>query len=330
MAFWNAGFRAPESAGALFLAGTPTSSEDFPSSCSAQSTMPVPCLGRISGQQAQENGRAFGGISMSARSHCDCMVCRLEKNLTIELDQDSANQEYREVAAVAPLLSAFPTPIDLLRHIHRPDPDHHSSADPLLLELLRQNWASGRPSLWQCILLRLFIPAIHRTTSQVTAVFPALAREDVCQNVICSFLEFLGSRELRTRRSHLAFTISRKLRRSAFRWAIREARGTSREESDGSATSSPDSLGCEESFSATILLHEFLDQCQKTRSLSEDERELLVQFKVEGLSCEEIASPNGHSAIAIQHRVQRLVDRLRRVAKQRTTNRPRQLPLFPE
>lgn len=267
---------------------------------------------------------------MNARSHCDCMVCRLEKDLTVELEQDSANQEYREVAAIVPLLSGFPTPIGLLSHIHRPDPDRRSFADPLILELLRQNWASAHSNLWQRILLQVFIPAIHRTTSQVTTAFPALARDDVSQNIICSFLEFLQSRELRARRSHLAFTIARKLRRNAFRWAIREARGTSLEEADGSAASSPDSLSHEESFSATILLYEFLDQCQKIQSLSQDERELLLQFKIEGLSCEEIASRNGHSAIAIQHRVQRLVDRLRRVARQRTANLPTQLPLFPE
>lgn len=268
---------------------------------------------------------------MIARSHCDCMVCRVEKHLIVELSYDSANQEFRQLSVLNPVLSAFPTPVDLLRHIHAPNPDHHnSSADPLILELLKQNRACPHPCLWQRILLQLFIPTMHRTTSQVTAAFPSLARDDVSEHVICSFLEFLESPEMRTRRSHLAFTVARKLRRSAFRWAIREARGTSWEESDGSLTRRPDSLSCEESFSAPILLHEFLDQCQRIRSLSQDERDLLVQFKIEGLSCEEIAGRNGHSAVAVQHRVQRLVDRLRRIAGQRTGNPPRQLPLFPE
>lgn len=268
---------------------------------------------------------------MIARSHCDCMVCRVEKHLIVELSHESANQEYRQLSVLNPVLSAFPTPTDLLRHIHAPNPDHHSSsADTLILELLEQNRTAAHPGLWQRILLQLFIPTIHRTTSQVTATFPSLSRDDVSQHVICSFLEFLQSKEMRARRSHLAFTIARKLRRTAFRWAIREARGTNLEESHASGTRLPDSLACEEAFSAAILLHEFLDQCQRIRSLSQDERDLLLQLKIEGLSCEEIASRNGHSAIAIQHRVQRLLDRLRRIASQRTVMLPRQLPLFPE
>lgn len=268
---------------------------------------------------------------MIARSHCDCMICRVEKRLIVELSDESANQEFRQLSALNPVLSAFPTPADLLRHIHAPNPqDHSPSADTIILELLKQNCASAHSGLWQRMLLQLFIPTIHRTTSHVTATFPAFARDDVSQHVICSFLEFLQSQEMRARRSHLAFTIARKLRRSAFRWAIREARGTSWEESDGSPARRPDRLSCEESFSASILLHEFLDQCQRIRSLSQDERDLLVQFKIEGLSCEEIASRNGHSAVAVQHRVQRLVDRLRRIASQGTASLPRQLPLFPE
>jgi DNA-directed RNA polymerase specialized sigma24 family protein len=268
---------------------------------------------------------------MIARSHCDCMVCRLEKDLSGELGHESAKQEFRELSAAVPLLSAFPTPIDLLHHIHAPNPDtHNSCADPLILELIQQNRRFDHQCLCQRILLQLFIPTIHRTTSQVSATFPSLARDDVSQHVICSFLEFLQSRELRTRRSHLAFTIARKLRRSAFRWAIREARGTTSEASGGIATNPAARLSCEESFTATILLHEFLDQCQRVNCLSQEERDLLLQFKLNGLSCRDLASGNGHSAIAIQHRVQRLVDRLRRIARQRTANPPQQLLLFPE
>ena len=268
---------------------------------------------------------------MIARSHCDCMVCRVEKHLIVELSCESANREFRQRSALNPVLSAFPTPTDLLCHIHAPNPDDpSSSADTILGELLKQDGASAHPGLWQRLLLQLFIPTIHRTTSQVTASFPSLARDDVSQHIICSFLEFLQSKEMRTRRSHLAFTVARKLRRSAFRWAIREARGTSSEETDRSAARSPDRFACEASFSDTVLLHQFLDQCQRIRSLSENERHLLLQFKIEGFSCEEIASRNGHSAVAIQHRVQRLVDRLRRIASQPTANLPRQLPLFPK
>jgi DNA-directed RNA polymerase specialized sigma24 family protein len=268
---------------------------------------------------------------MMALSHCDCLVCRLEKELCFELSCESATKEYQGLAATIPALSAFPTAVDLVRDIHTPNPAHYNpTSDALILALLQQNIASDQPSLWQRILLQIFIPTIHRTSSKVTIRFPLLPRDDVSQHVLCSLVEFLPSQELRSRRSHLAFAVARKLRRSAFRWAIHEARATSREEANGSAAIPVDLLSRQESFSPAILLDEFLDQCQRARSLSQDERNLLLEFKIEGWSCLELAGRNGHSAVAIQHRVQRLVDRLRRMARQRRSDPPRQLPLFPE
>lgn len=262
-------------------------------------------------------------------SHCDCLVCRLEKSLMAELSDERLNKDYKRLAASTGILAGFPTPLDLVREIHAPDDrNHNSSADALILELLKRNSSSGVQSIWQGILLRVFIPTIHRTTSQITASFPSLARDDVSQYIVCSFLEFLPSRDLQTRRSHIAFTIARKLRRRAFRWAIHEARGAAREETDGSGTAEIEDVVEEEPFSAKILLDQFLDDCQRIGSLSTEERDLLVQFKIEGVSCLELALRNGHSAVAIQHRIQRLLDRLRRIAKKTPRALPEQLELF--
>jgi len=267
---------------------------------------------------------------MMAWSHCECLVCRLEKSLMAELSDERTNEDYRPFAASSDILSAFPTPLDLVREIHTSnDRNHNSSADPLILELLKRNSSSGVQSIWQRILLRVFIPTIHRTTSQITASFPSLARDDVSQYIVCSFLEFLRSRDLQTRRSHIAFTIARKLRRRAFRWAIHEARGAGREETDGSRTTEIEDVVEEEPFSAKILLRQFLDDCQRIGSLSSEERDLLVQFKIEGVSCLELALRNGHSAVAIQHRIQRLLDRLRRIARKTPRGLQEQLELFP-
>ena len=38
------------------------------------------------------------------------------------------------------------------------------------------------------------------------------------------------------------------------------------------------------------------------------ERRILTESKIEGLSCRELSQRNGHSAVAIQHRIQRLID----------------------
>lgn len=267
---------------------------------------------------------------MMTRSHCECLVCRLEKSLMAELSDEHLNKDYKQLAASTDILSGFPTPLDLVREIHAPDDrNHNSSADPLILELLKRNSSSGVQSIWQRILLRIFIPTIHRTTSQITASFPSLGRDDVSQYIVCSFLEFLPSRDLQTRHSHIAFTVARKLRRRAFRWAIHEARETAREETDGRRTTEIEDVVEEEPFSAKILLRQFLDDCQKIGSLSSEERDLLVRFKIEGVSCLELALRNGHSAIAIQHRIQRLLDRLRRIARKTPRSLPEQLELFP-
>lgn len=267
---------------------------------------------------------------MIIRSHCECLVCRLEKSLMAEMSDERLNKDYKRLAASSGILSGFPTPLDLVREIHAPDHrNHNSCADSLILELLKRNSSSSIQSISQRILLRVFIPTIHRTTSQITASFPSLARDDVSQYIVCSLLEFLPSRDLQTRRSHIAFTIARKLRRRAFRWAIHEARGGAREETDGSPTTEVEEVVEEEPFSAKILLRQFLDDCQRIGSLSCEERDLLVQFKIEGVSCQELALRNGHSAVAIRHRVQRLLDRLRRIARKAPGGLPEQLELFP-
>ena len=267
---------------------------------------------------------------MITGSNCDCLVCRLEKSLIAEVRDAETHEEYRLLSASSNILSSFPTALDLINHLHAPDGRNHSSwADELLLEFLKQNSSAPLQSIWQRLLLLVFIPTIHRSTSQIAAMFPSLARDDISQQVVSVFLEFLHSRELQTRRSHVAFTIARKLRRGAFRWAIHESRGTKPGDVDGNATTYADAVAAEEPLHAGILLHQFLDNCQKTGWLSPEERGLLVQFKIQGVSCQELARRNGHSAVAVQHRIQRLLDRLRRLAQRTGRGVPEQLELFP-
>jgi hypothetical protein len=268
---------------------------------------------------------------MMAGSHCDCLVCRLERNLIVELGEERPREESSQFANFSgSVFQAFTSPLDLVRALHAPDdPKDSSTADAMLGELLKRNSSAQSPSLWQRLLLLVFIPTIHRTTSQITAAFHSLARDDTSQHLVSVFLEFLDSRDLETRRSHVAFTVARKLRRRGFRWAIREARGAAQEETEGLPAKDPDDVVAEVPLPAATLLGEFLDSCQDHGWLTLEERHLLLEFKIEGLSCHELASQNGHSAVAIQHRIQRLLDRLRRLA--RTTGRrvPEQLELFP-
>jgi len=174
----------------------------------------------------------------------------------------------------------------------------------------------------QRLLLLVFIPTIHRTTSQITTTFPLLTRDDTARHLFSVFLEFLHSNELRSRHSHLGFIIARQIRRSAFRWAIRESRTSLRNRTGGTPTTIRETDASHEDSHADILLQQFLGDCQRRGWLSSEERELLTQFKLEGISGPELSRQGGHSVVAIRHRIQRLLDRLRRIAQTSDTGTP--------
>ena len=263
-------------------------------------------------------------------STCGCLVCQLEKSLVAELGDERAGGEYRLLTPPSAILSRFANSLELIQQLHTPGtPSHGPSGDLILLELLRLSRESSRHSMWQQILLLVFIPTIHRTTSQIAATFPSLARDDIAQHALATLLEFFGSRELQTRRSHIAFTIARKVRRVAFRSAIHESRLAASDDRDQSPSMRAGDAADADILYAEILLYQFLDNCQRAGSLSPEERNLLIQLKVEGISCQELASRNGHSAVAIQHRIQRSLDRLRRLAKMPPGPLAEQLELFP-
>ena len=265
-----------------------------------------------------------------ALSLCDCLICRLETRLVAELKSDLSDEEFRGLAAGRANLSPFSTAFDLIARLHDYEsPEHSSAADQILLDLLSCDRESKRQPIWQRLLFLVFIPTVHRTASQVGSAFPLLNRDDIAQHIFASLLEFLDSHELSSRRSHLAFAVARKMRRSTFRWAIRESHRSLRDEPRATHPL-PLAIDVGKDFShSQSLLRHFLDKCEREGQLSAEERHLLTCFKLEGLTGEELARRNGHSAVAIRHRIQRLVARLRRVAHKPPTTNPRQLTLFP-
>jgi len=267
---------------------------------------------------------------MRTGSSCDCLVCRMEKSLIAELGGRDSDES---LAFSNGTLARFASPLDLIRELHAQEGrKESSSADALIRELLQKHARGPLRPLCQRLLLLVFIPTIHRTTSHLAAVFPSLGYDDAAQHVVSVFLEFLDSPELEARGTHLAFTIARRLRRQAFRWAIHESRSVAPGEvvGDPVADVEVENMAGEEPFYAGIFLDRFLDNCRKMGWLSEEEHDLLVRFKIAGATCQELAGRNGHTAIAMQHRMQRLLDRLRRVAQRTRWERaPEQLELFP-
>jgi DNA-directed RNA polymerase specialized sigma24 family protein len=254
----------------------------------------------------------------------------LEISLIAELADDQNSEKFRQFAASSIVLSGFPTALELIQHLHRHQNESPSpSSDEVLLELLRPGIDMRFQPMWQRLFLLAFIPTIHRTTSQIITSFPSLTRDDIAQHLVTVLLESLHSDELRSRHSHLAFAIARMMRRRAFQWAIHESRRSQRDESDVTPTAHHEAHIGEENSHSAILLGQFFDNCQRRGWLSPEERGLLTQFKLEGISCPELARRNGHSAVAIRHRIQRLLDRLRRIAQKSGIGTPEQLDLFP-
>src|SRR5271170_1896891 len=262
-------------------------------------------------------------------SYCDCLICRLEASIIAELSDDRSREEFRFFAVSSPILAAFPSSSELIQKLR--DHDNHgqnSYSDEILRDLLGRGSDTLFQPMWQRLLLLVFVPTVHRTTSQIAATFPSLTRDDTAQHLFAVLLEFLHSKELRSRHSHLGFTIARKVRRSAFRWAIREAHRSLWDETNGTSATVLETDASADDSHASILLGQFLDNCQRRGWLSKEERELLIEFKLEGISCAELARRNGHSAVAIRHRIQRLLDRLRRIAQSSDNRALQQLNLF--
>ncbi|MGC2703006.1 MAG: hypothetical protein WA361_00735 [Candidatus Acidiferrales bacterium] len=265
---------------------------------------------------------------MMAGNNCDCHICRLKATLLEDLNNDEALEEYRVGSAVSEVLGPFPNAHELIAHLHRQSEHQSSSCDAAISEVIRVGASRPLGSLWQALLLLVFIPTIHRTTSQISAAFPTLGRKDTAQYLFVTFLEFLQSEELRSRRSHLAFAVARRMRRSGFRWAIRESRLDVPHDGDQVSVLPEENEENGEEVDAGVLLAQFLDDCQRRGWLSQQERQLLTEFKLEGLRAHELARRNGRSATAIHRRIQRVVDRLRRIARQSGSRVPEQLELF--
>jgi len=252
---------------------------------------------------------------MSARPSCSCPLCELEHALLSELKGEHAESRYRTFVLQSPILSAFPSYNDLLLRLRDPQlaENRPSKVDEIIGELLR---VSRTPfgEVGGQILLLILMPAIHRTTTQITTGFPSLTREDIAQHLLTSVWEILHSETLETLKSHYAFTIIRGMRRSAFRWAMHEADFTSAARVQVKALNElPATTGHD--FETKIALSEFLTRCLSCGVLNSSEYQLLVLFKLQGESSETLAAQHRLSDVAFRHRVQRVVEKLRRAAR---------------
>jgi hypothetical protein len=249
----------------------------------------------------------------------------MERHLTEHFAGTEGRGAYRQLVNSSPLLSSFPAASELAAYLHSEQSSGNGnlSKDKILAELLRECTTNIRASTARELLLLMFVPMLHRISSQVLTRCPALSPDDVAQQVVTALLESLGSMELVNRDSHIAFALRRLLRRNAFVWADRESRGWLRGANGDEALEHSSQTGNSEPIERAAFLRHFLDHCQKRGVLSGEDLELLVQFKLDQL-------PGRDYSNASRQRMKRLLAKLRRVARRPRGTKidDRQLRLF--
>jgi len=193
------------------------------------------------------------------------------------------------------------------------DNDQKDVADAPLGELFRLNPKQDQ-ELQQHLVLLVLMPALHKASRQLMAGFPSIPREDMAQHLLTTVLEILRSKAMRSQQSHFAFTIIRQLRRNSFRWALRESKFGANSEPEAHVMAET-KVETDVSFETKLFLRDFLHRCLSNGQITQDEYELLIAFKLEKIDAGVLAAREDLSEIAFRHRLQRIINRLRRIAQ---------------
>jgi hypothetical protein len=254
---------------------------------------------------------------MSRESTCRCLICALERSLTGQLAERHRQERYQQFADSRSLLSAFPSAPDLIAYLHscRNTGNATQSADQILAELLQTTATDGTAAVLRDLLLLVFIPALHSTSRHVAARYPSLSTDDIAQHAVASLLQTLGSPEFYGRSSHVAFAISRILKRHAFEWAERECRSPLYGATPEVFADASSAYDTPEPVERTVLLRHFLCRCQQRGLLTGEDLELLVEFKLDAARDRNPGGPATVYSNAFRQRMKRLLGKLRRIAR---------------
>ena len=239
---------------------------------------------------------------------CHCTLCDIEAQLLSELTRlDSCF--LNGLLSACPALHEHSTIGSLLSHLRTAPAD--SANDNFFREIfaLRET----NPAFAESLLVLAFLPMLHRAVRLITRQQESLDEEDIAQQVLFFFLEFLASPEMATRHSHFAFAIAREVKRHIFEWAKRES--TKAALLNHADTDAGVFIEREDSFERYALLRHFLHRCLTKGMLADSELDLLIQFKLDGNTGEELAALNGSSSNAVRQRFKRLLAKLRRLAR---------------
>jgi hypothetical protein len=267
---------------------------------------------------------------MRTRSACRCLLCQLEVHLGQQLHELGHAKSYCEVAQSSLLLSGFPNAFALTAHLRscRSNGSGSHPADAVLFELFQLRQKLKTDALLRDILLLAFIPVLHATSRQIAKQYPSVPSDDAAQHLVATFLEALDSNLLHGRNSHLAFVLSRMVRRNVFDWAKRECRIPGSAERDDPLPEPASALGIPESLESAALLRHFLFRCERQGLLSEADLELLVHIKLQA-SRSEAGQTSLVYSNALRQKMKRLLRKLRHAARSPSTAVPQRAPVEP-
>ena len=249
---------------------------------------------------------------------CNCNICRVEQHLSASLSEPIRLARFSELQPLYPSLAGFGSASMVVEHLHsqREGEERPPTANEILTALIRAAEDPSRAETSNSVLVLAFMPAIHRTYSEVRAWFRELPTDDVSQQTLTYFLELAASAPVGLVDGQLSFLLARSLRRNVFRWAqkemilLREREKTLEELREASVPS------FNENFETVSILNDFLDYAHRRGALTSFERDLLIKLKIEGFLAKEVAHTNKVlSPRAVQCRIERILDRLRNMAQ---------------
>ena len=251
---------------------------------------------------------------MNKENNCQCVVCNVEAALLDSFSTQTARTQFQGLASIYPVLNHFSSPIDVVEYLHEQDKAANHNAGSEILHVVIHA-ITKRPSeeFGQQLLLLAFTPAIHKLCSEISQRFPSLSTEDIVQEAVLCLLEAARSTFIARQNGHLLLALVREFRKNTFRWAIKEARITTTEDvnTDGQAPE----LVSEDNLQRDYEIGEFLQHCRSRGALSEADYELLVKFQCEGFEAAELRGGKWRSAKAVHHRLEKILNRLRRLAE---------------
>jgi len=269
---------------------------------------------------------------MNKENNCPCVVCNVEAALLDSFSTQITRTQFQALASIYPVFNHFSSPIDVVEYLHQQgEAANPNAGSEILHALIHAIGATPFEEFGQQLLLLALTPAIHKVCSEISQRFLSLPLEDIAQQAWLCLLEAAKSTVIARQNGHLLLALLRMFRKNIFRWAIKEARITAAEDENASEHEQ----ASEDNFERDYELDAFLGYCRARGALSEVDYELLLKFECQGFEAAELRGSRWRSAKAVHHRLEKILNRLRRIAADSDSPRPKatiasESPIWPK